>query len=398
MIKQIKLASHISRRISNGHPYIYENEIAEVKGDIQIGEIVDVFTYSGQFVGKGYYNERSKIRVRLLTRQNERIDRAFVADKVKKAWYFRQTIFSDKKICRVFNGLADGISGIKCDRYDDLFCLSSSTAGGDRLIPAVVSVLKELGAENIIIRNLSSSRKKEGIEDEIKVVSGVVEERYRFELNGIRYVIHPFNENDAVFYPEQRDNSVILMEYAKKVLSGNQNNIFDFFCGYGQFGFNLLNAGLGSVEFIDSGDSFRRIVDGNARENGFEQYSFSNYNAFDYLHRLDIEGQKADLIILDPPPFTDARRKKGRALNAYKEINLRALKILRNGGLLATSCCSQNVSREEMEMMFYSIASDIKHELTILYRGSQPVDFPIKVNVFETEFLKFYIIMKGVVI
>ncbi|HOO32425.1 MAG TPA: methyltransferase domain-containing protein [Thermotogota bacterium] len=398
MIKQIKLVSHISRRISNGHPYIYENEIADVKGDIRKGEIVDVFTYSGQFVGKGYYNASSKIRVRLLTRQNERIDRHFVAEKLIRAFHFRQAVFGDKKIYRVFNGLADGIAGLKCDRFDDLFIVSSSTAGGDLLLPEFISVLKELGAENIVIRNLSSSRKKEDIENRIEVVCGLIDKQYRFGLNGVEYRLFPFSEADSVFYLEQRENSVILADYARRLLPGKKNTIYDFFCGYGQFGFNLLKENLGMVEFVDSGETFDEIIEGTASENGFKNFAFSNYNAFDYLHRLDIEGQRADLIVLDPPPFTDARRKKGRALNAYKEINLRALKILRTGGILATSCCSQNVSKEELEMMFYAIAGDIRHELTILHRGSQPLDFPVKINIFETEFLKFYIIMKGAVI
>jgi 23S rRNA (cytosine1962-C5)-methyltransferase len=395
MIKQIKLASHISRRIANGHPYIYENEIDDVKGEIQKGEIVDVFTYSGQFVGKGYYNRDSKIRVRILTRQNSKIDRAFVVEKLKKAWDIRKMFFTDEITYRVFNGLSDGISGIKCDKFDDLFCVSSSTAGGDELLGEFVSALNELGAENIIIRNLSASRKKEGIENFIKPASGVVEKCQQFMLKGISYEIFPLSETEPLFYLEQRENPAILNSIAKKLLNGKNDTIFDFFCGYGQFGFNLLREEIGSVEFIDTGDIFKKVILETARRNQFSRVEFSNYNAFDYLHRMDIEGQKADMIILDPPPFTDARRKKGRALNAYKEINLRALKILRKGGILATSCCSQNVSNEELEMMFYSIASDIKYELTVLHRGTQPLDFPVKVNVFETEFLKFYIIMKG---
>jgi 23S rRNA (cytosine1962-C5)-methyltransferase len=395
MIKQARLSKHISRRISNGHPYIYQNEIDNIKGEVEKGEIVDVFTFSGQFVGKGYYNPDSKIIIRLISRSNERIDGNFVDKKLKAALAYRNKFLSHEQTYRLFNGLSDGISGISCDRFDDLYCVSSSTAGGDRLLNRFIDSLVEMGAQRIIIRNTSAGRKKERIDTYIQPVKGDISHIQSFEINGIHYSVDPFSQEDPFFYLEQRENAVHFSQIAKKVFPHQAVKVYDFFAGYGQFGLNMLKEGFKTVEFLDSDGHYGPFINKSAQGLQLDGYTFNACNAFDYLHRMDIENDKADLIILDPPPFTDSRKKKGRALNAYKEINLRALKILKKGGLLATGCPSQNVSREDLEMMFYSIASDIKHEIHILYRGSQPLDFPVKINIFETDFLKFYILMKG---
>ncbi len=395
MVKQARLVQHLSRRIANGHPCIYENEIDNVKGAVEKGDIIDVFSFSGQFVGKGYYNADSKIQIRLLSRLNERIDSGFVEKKLSSAWGYRKKHLVNENCYRLFNGLADGISGIRCDKYDDLFCVSSSTAGADRLIDDFVQTLSQKGADNIVIRNLSAARRKERIDSFIKIAKGNVDRNHRFFINDLSYSVDPFSGDDPFFYLEQRQNPLVLADYAEKMFKGADIEIFDLFCGYGQFGLNLLKRGFSNIEFIDTEQKYEQRIFDSAEGENFKPYSFSRCNAFDYLRRMDIENVKADIIILDPPPFTDSRKKKGKALNAYKEINLRALKILRKGGLLASSCCSQNVSREDFEMMFYSIASDMANEFTFLYRGGQPLDFPVRVNIFETDFLKFFILMKG---
>ncbi len=395
MVKQARLSKHISRRIANGHPYIYQNEIEDVKGDIEKGEVIDVFTFSGQFIGKGYYNSDSKINIRLLTRLNEKIDRLFIQKKVEKATAFRKTFFPTETSYRLFNGLSDGISGLTCDRYDDLYCVSSSSAGADRLLDWFIGELSAMGARKILIRNVAAARKKEGIDTYVKQVKGERSNQHTFSLYGVEYSLDTFSKDDPFFYLEQRKNAVRFADIVKQVFKKDDIRAYDFFCGYGQFGLNLLKKGLDTVEFVDSEGKYKGLIKESAKKIKPSGVSFSFCNAFDYLHRMDIENDKADLIILDPPPFTDSRKKKGRALNAYKEINLRALKILRKGGLLASACPSQNVSREDLDMMFYSIASDINHEIRIIYRGSQPMDFPVKINVFETDFLKFYVLMKG---
>jgi len=395
MLKQARLSKFISRRIANGHPYIYKNEIEDIKGDIEKGEVIDVFTFSGQFVGKGYYNQDSKITIRLLTRLNEKIDTPFVEKKLKSAYNYRKYFLLHENTFRLFNGLSDGISGLTCDKYDDLFCVSSSTAGGDRILDLFINALSEMGASKIMIRNNSSGRKKEKIDSYIKPFKGEIDRIHTFQLNGIDYSLDPFSQEDPFFYLEQRENAVLFSHFAKKIFQEDSVKAYDFFSGYGQFGLNLLKKGFKDVEFVDSESLYGELIKKSALQEQWGGVVFSGCNAFDYLHRMDIENAKADLIILDPPPFTDSRKKKGRALNAYKEINLRALKNLNKGGLLATSCPSQNISREDLEMMFYSIASDIKNEVKVIYRGGQPIDFPVKINVFETDFLKFYVLMKG---
>jgi len=395
MVKQAILMKNLSRRIANGHPYIYQNEIEDIKGEIEKGEIIHIFTFSGQFVGKGYYNPDSKIPIRLLTRSNEKIDASFVENKLKTAVDYRKKVFPTESVYRVFNGLSDGISGLSCDKFGDLFCVSSSTAGGDRLQNWLIDALHGMGAQQILIRNTAASRIKEKIDITIKPVKGHINSFHKIELNTIPYILDPYSEEDPFFYLEQRQNATLFAEIANKLIDLPTAKGYDFFSGYGQFGLNLAKAGLKQVEFIDTNGSYEERIHQSGERMPLSEIITSRCNAFDFIHRMDIENDKADIIILDPPPFTDSRKKKGRAMNAYKEINLRALKILRKGGLLASSCPSQNVSRDEMEMMYYSIASDIKHEVTILYRGGQPLDFPVKINAFETDFLKFFVLMKG---
>jgi len=307
MIKQARLSKHISRRIANGHPYIYHNEIDTIKGAVEKGEIMDVFTFSGQFVGKGYYNPDSKIIIRLITRSNDKIDGDFIRKRLKTAWAYRKKFISHEQAYRVFNGLSDGISGISCDRFDDLFCVSSSTAGGDRLLNGFIDSLIEMGAQRIIIRNTPSARKKERIPASIQPVKGDISHTHSFKLNGIRFFVDPFSQEDPFFYLEQRENAVHFSQIAKKVFPYQTLKVYDFFSGYGQFGLNLLKAGFKTVEFVESNGLYGPLINKSAQGFQLEDFTFNACNAFDYIHRMDIEHDKADLIILDPPPFTESR-------------------------------------------------------------------------------------------
>ncbi len=393
-----RLKKTIARRIANGHPFIYENEINRITGSPRKGEIIDVFTFSDQFIGRGYYNPDSKIVIRLLTRQFERIDADFIKEKLHRAVDYRKPFFGPGEPKRLFNSTADGVSGIKIDDLGELCVISSTTAGADRLIPYFVEGLKELGFKKILEKSIQSTRRLEGIEPVVKEWEGTIPKAFAVEINGLKYHLESFADKTPLFNLENRVNARETARFLRANFSNKPIRVLDAFCGNGRFGLNILKETEAAVGFLDRDPAEIEQAQTNCRINGFDGQRFISANAFDYLRRLDEERERYDCIILDPPTLSDSRRKKGKALTAYKEINLRALKVLREGGILASACCSHTISAEEFEMMFYSIASDLNLYLTIVKKGGQTPDFPIIANIFETDFLKFYIIRKGTAI
>ena len=388
----IYLKEQISPRISNGHPWIYENEIAHSTGALDPMGIADVFTHSKQFIGRGYYNPRSKIPVRLLTRRFEEIDESFLRRTIQKALAYREKLPMMQECCRLFFGESDGIGGLIIDRYGDVAVIQANTLWVDQMKPAIVKALVDfLHPKAILEKSDHSSRRKEGLTTEIGWLFNSVSLPFQISLEGLVWELDLIQAQKTGLYLDQKENALI----ASRAVYPEGKSVLDAFCHTGNFGLRMLQAGASDVTFVDQADNVLQTLQKNVRLNGFEEQTYFHGNAFDLLREWDRSGKKWDVICLDPPSFTKSRSSRSNALRGYKEVNVRGLKLLRSGGYLVTSSCSQAVSREEFEMMIYSCISDLKIGLKLIHRGGQSQDHPIRMEIFETDYLKFYIFQKS---
>lgn len=404
MNEKIFLKRLLSPRISNGHPWIYDNEIEKVEGEPAIGSIVDVFTFAREFIGRGYYNQHSKIRVRLLTRSYETIDRGFFEKRINDAIEYRSRYFhkadTPENVYRFIYGEADGLSGLIVDRFDDVFVFQFNTSGMQRFRSDLLRIFRDRFPDSYFFdKTDASSLVKEGIEP----LSGSINEwigKSKADPLVVRYQnldfsIHLAQAQKTGIYLDQLDNSIL----AASMCFPKGKEVWDIFSNTGNFGLRMLQQGAKHAVFVDQSEDALEDCRENLRLNGLSHPEGSSSdavtviagNAFDILREWEDHSKKADIIILDPPSFTKSRSSKGNALRGYKEVNLRALKSLRVGGFLVTSSCSQAVSRQEFEMMMYSAASDVGASLRLIYRGGQPYHHPILWSIFETDYLKFYI-------
>jgi len=383
----IILKRDIKPRIFNGHPWVYSNEIEKVIGNPSDGDVVNVFTSSKQFVGKGFFNSKSTIRVRILTRKNEKIDESFFRSRLKKALE-RRFQYLKREAFRVVHAEADGLPGLIIDKYGKYLVIQTNSLGMEKSKSFVVdSLIEFFEPEGIFLKNDSPTLKKEGIETVKEWIYGKGPEIIEFSINGLKMYADIMQGQKTGFFLDQVENSKLISNYSKG------KKCLDVFSYHGNFALQMLNGGAVQVDLVDISKRALRIAERILRDNGFDNFFLIESNAFDFLKRLDLNGEKYDLISLDPPPFARSRSTVKNALKGYKEINLRAMKILRNNGILATSSCSQSVSREEFERTIYSAAMDTKKRITILHRGGQPIDHPTVMNILETDYLKFYILM-----
>jgi len=391
MVPKISLKKFISARIANGHPWIYANEIEHVEGNPEPGDIVDVFTFSRQFVGRGYYNPRSLIRARLLTRSPETIDTKFFEKRLQRALSFRERFLEEKNVARLVYGAADGLSGLVIDRLENTLVVQVNTYGMERFKEDIFSFLVEkLHPLSVFEKSDSSSREKEGLEPVVRWVSGQQAEAIPFSFSGLDFFVEPRSMQKTGFYLDQRMNALL----ASQLCYPRGVEVLDAFCNTGQFGLRMLQQGAREITFLDQSQEALRVNRELLRINGFAAQKQIEGNAFDVLRGFCDERRSFDVVILDPPSFTRSRSSKGNALRGYKEVNLRGMDLLRPGGFLVTSSCSQAVSRQDFEMMVYSASTDRNAMFRLVYRGGQPLDHPVVSNIFETEYLKFYIYQK----
>lgn len=383
----IVLRKNIKSRISNGHPWVYSNEIEKVIGDPSDGDIVNVFSSSNQFIGKGFFNSKSTIRVRILTRRNEKIDRDFFQTRLKRALEKRNK-YLKRDAFRVIHAEADGLPGLIVDKYGKYLVVQTNSLGMEKSRSLVVDSLIELFEPvGIFLKNDSSALEKEGIEIKREWIYGEGPEIVEFSVDDMKMYADLVQGQKTGFFLDQVENSKLISEYSK------EKKCLDVFSYHGNFALQMLKGGAINVDLVDTSDRALGIAEKTLKNNGFGNFFLIESNAFDFLKRLDHNDEKYDLISLDPPPFARSRSSIKNALRGYKEINLRAMRILRNGGILATSSCSQSIMREEFEKVIYSAATDNKKKITILHRGGQPLDHPVVMNIFETDYLKFYILL-----
>lgn len=389
-----------TRWVEQGHPWIYAEEVIREEGTCENGTLVDAVSEQGKYLGTGFVSRESKIRVRLVSRNaNDRFDEAFWKRRIEYAWNYRKTVMGgDISCCRVIFGEADGFPGLTVDRFSDLLVTQTLSVGMEKikamLFPLLAEVLRADGQtiRGIYERNDVAIRALEGMEQnkgwfclsgERPPESTVTE----ICENGVYYSVDVENGQKTGFFLDQKYNRLAVAKLAKG------KRVLDCFTHTGSFALNAAAGGAESVTAVDISASAVEMAKANAARNGLQdKIHFLTADVFDLLPALAEEGKKPfDLIILDPPAFTKSRKTVNSAERGYKEINLRALKLLPRGGYLATASCSHFMPAELFVKMLRSAALDAGVELRQIEARQQSPDHPILWNVPETDYLKFYL-------
>ena len=384
-----------TKRAQEGHPWVFDNEITAQEGTPEDGALCDVRSPKGRYLGTGYYNSHSKIRVRLLSQNaNDKFDQAFFARRAQYAWDYRKTVMGpDVGSCRVIFGEADRFPGLTVDKFGDILVTQTLCLGTelrkDWIFPALVQAMEAGGQpiRGIYQRNDVKIRELEGLEQNkgwYPLAGKPLPESTQTEIveNGIRYLVDFENGQKTGFFLDQKYNRAA----AARIAPGK--SVLDCFTHTGSFGLNCAKAGAKRVHSVDVSETAIACAKENAARNGLS-VEYEVANVFDLLPSLT--PGEYDYIILDPPAFTKSGKTVKNAERGYKEINYRAMKALPRGGYLATCSCSHFMTDALFRKMLQSAARDAQVELRLVEARAQGPDHPILWNVPETDYLKFYI-------
>ena len=386
--------------LESGHPWVYDEEILSPCDGILNGSFVDVVSDKNRFLGTGFISEKSKIRIRIISRNaNDNFNDAFFERRIRYAWDYRKTVMSqDIDACRVIFGESDGFPGLTVDRYGDILVTQTLSVGIEKLkptlFPLIYKVLTEDGQKisGIYERNDVAIRELEGLEQNKGwfPLEGLDEPKSAITLireNGIEYEVDVENGQKTGFFLDQKYNRLAVARISKG------KRVLDCFTHTGSFAINAAFGGAEHVCAVDVSESAIEMARKNAVRNGLDgKMEFLSADVLDLLPKLEQAGTSPyDFIILDPPAFTKSRKNIESALRGYKEINYRAMKLLPRGGYLATCSCSHFVNDELFCKMLKSAARDASVELRQIEARQQSPDHPILWNVPETNYLKFYI-------
>lgn len=383
----LTLNKQIAPRISNGHPWIYANEIASNKGEIQGGDIVEVFYHNGKFCGKGYVNPLSQIMVRLLTRnRQEVIDEAFFHQRIVKAWNYRKKLGYTTN-CRLVFGEADDLPALIIDKFNDYLVIQTLSLGMDKWKTAIVEALVSIFApKGIYERNDVPVRELEGLPQQKGFLYGSFDTDILIEENGLQFSVDIANGQKTGYFLDQQDNR---REIASIVKGADVLGVFTY---TGTFEVHAAHYGAKSVLGIDISEQAVERANQNAALNHLQdRCRFMCSNAFDTLKEWGKEGKQYDVVMLDPPAFTKSRTHINKALTGYKEINLRGMKLLKDGGFLVSSSCTNLVSAQQFLQTIEAAAKDAHKRVRQVSFRHQSGDHPIIWGMENTHYLKFLI-------
>ena len=386
--------------LTGGHPWVYEGEVTAVDGAAEDGGLVDVVSRRGSWLGCGFYNSRSKIRVRLVSRNaNDDFSDIFWERRIRYAWEYRKTVMgeTDSRCCRVIFGEADLFPGLTVDRFESVLVTQTLSLGMERikprLFPLLAKVLREDGQDirGIYERNDVAIRELEGMAQgkgwyPLPGETPPAQTTVDIVENGIRYTVDFENGQKTGFFLDQKYNRLAVSRLAKG------RTVLDCFTHTGSFALNAARGSAAHVTAVDVSEFAVQCAVENARRNGLDGVmDCMAANVFDLLPQLEKQPRKYDFIILDPPAFTKSRKTVASAMTGYKEINYRAMKLLPRGGYLATCSCSHFATEELFIKMLRSAARDAGVQLRQIEARQQCADHPILWGVDETNYLKFFI-------
>lgn len=387
------------RALKSGHPWVFADEIISTEGGYENGELIDVFSIKNRYMGTGFINDNSKIRIRIISRNaNDKFDSEFWKRRARYALEYRKAVMGkDFECCRLIFGEADQFPGLTADRFGNVIVTQCLSLGIDRikntLFPIIVDVMRELGEKIDVIyeRNDVKIREKEGMEEykgffECAGLTAETDGKIIITENGIKYNVDYFNGQKTGFFLDQKYNRAA----AAKIARGRK--VLDCFTHTGAFAMNCAFVGAEHVTAVDISKSAIEMTEKNAELNGLKNMSFLCTDVFELLTEIADSGKRPyDYIILDPPAFTKSSSTVRNAERGYKEINMKAMKLLPRGGYLATCSCSHFMRDELFRRMLRSAADDAGVELRQIEARQQSPDHPILWNVPETDYLKFYI-------
>lgn len=380
------------RSLKAGGPWIYDNEVASILGSFENGDIVLVHDFDGYPLGQGFINQNSKIRIRMMSRRTDvEINREFLKKRVKDAWEYRKKTV-DTGSCRIIFGEADFLPGFVADKFSDVLVIQSLALGIDRWKEVLVELLKETLAEDgILIRGVyersdAKVRRQEGMERVKGFMGEPFEPLVEIEENGVRYQVDVKDGQKTGFFLDQKYNRLAIQKLCKDA------RVLDCFTHTGSFALNAGIAGANSVLGVDASELAVSQAEENARLNGLEdRVKFLCRDVFELLPELERKGEKFDVVILDPPAFTKSRNSIKNAVKGYREINLRAMKLVKDGGFLATCSCSHFMDYALFTQTIHQAARNVHKRLRQVEYRTQAADHPILWAAEESYYLKFYI-------
>lgn len=380
------------RTIKSGGMWIFDNEIDTITGNFENGDIVMIKDFDGYPMGRGFINTNSKIRVRLMTRHMEQeVDSEFIMGRVRDAWEYRKKTV-DVNSCRVIFGEADFLPGIVVDKFSDVLVVESLALGIDRFKLEIIEDLKQIMAEDgITIRGVyersdAKVRLNEGMEREKGFIGEEFDTNVPIVENGVKYIVDVKDGQKTGFFLDQKYNRLAIQRLCKDA------KVLDCFTHTGSFALNAGIAGAKSVLGVDASQLAVDQATENAALNGFsDRVQFRCEDVFELLPELERAGEKFDVIILDPPAFTKSRNSIKNAVKGYREINLRAMKLVKNGGYLATCSCSHFMDYELFTKTIHQAAANVHKRLRQVEYRTQAPDHPILWAADESYYLKFYI-------
>jgi 23S rRNA (cytosine1962-C5)-methyltransferase len=372
-------------RVFGGHLWIFSNELQDGFQSLQPGQYVRVVDSRDRFYGVGSVNPHSLISVRLFSRDDVTVDRDCVWEKLDAALNARQKMFGDDRVCRVVFSEADGLPGIIVDRFGELVVYQVLTAGAEALVKYLEEwIVERLGAMIVVAANDSSMRALEGLAQERKVVRGEIDETYVFEQDGLKLLADPVLGQKTGYFLDQRLNRKLTQSFVR-----GGEEFLDLFCYTGAFGLYALSGGVANATFVDGSERALSLVKNVVAMNDFSQRSeFVKADIFEWLKE---PVKQYDIVSLDPPALAKNRSKATVALRAYRDLNARAMKWVKPGGLLLTSSCSGLISRVNWRKSLEEAAFKSRRNVRFLAFGTQAPDHPVLAAMPETEYLKFAI-------
>lgn len=384
----VYLKRKITPRVVNGHPWVFANEVEKIEGEVQAGDIVELYTHDKKFVGKGYINPKSQILVRLLTRNKaDIINDDYFTERIRQCWEYRKKIGYTEN-CRLVFGEADSLPQLIIDKFNDYFVIQTLALGIDVWKPALVKALNTVfQPKGIYERNDVPVRELEGLPQQKGFSSAPFDTNIVINENGLRFHVDIENGQKTGYFLDQQDNRRAIRHIVKDA------EVLGAFTYTGTFEIHAAHYGAKSVLGLDISANAVTQANRNAELNGVQdRCRFETANAFDVLKQWGKEGRQYDVVMLDPPAFTKSRETIQKAITGYKEINLRGMKLVRPGGFLVTSSCTNLVHPELFLQTIDMAAKDARRRIRQVTFQAQASDHPIIWGMENTNYLKFLIV------